>query len=340
MGSNTYIFFRDDQKKEHFTFDPSNPECLDAAGYAYFGRTLNLLEPLIADKGLTFYVTAWTVHELPSYGPNVISCVLQDEWSRELPYKDKIGMVFRTCGTFPFTSASYGYGNVYDTAANFLSQSRAALRDGKGRLQTVISKTMGKKLAPVFNIPLGYCANDDISYVPINERDCDIYFAGSIQHWSKRKIVIRRPKELARERMANALQTLQKSAPDIIIKSKVTEGFAESIETDNKSYLEHMMQTKICPIPRGANLETYRFYEAIRYGCIPIGEAFPNEYFYRDAPIIRLRDWSEMSKVVPNMLAGNDQLEYLSKKSLDWWNDFCSERATSEFMYKQISNMY
>jgi len=338
MQPNKYIFFRNDQHQVEYEVDPQKPDCLDKAEFKYFGRVLNLLEPQIQNMGLTVYITAWTVHELPSYGKNVISCILQDEWGREPKYRDKVGMVFKTCGTFPYNFESYCHGGFQDSISNFLGQSKAFLKDGDGRLRTVCAGVKGRPLAPVHKIPLGYYAREDVTYIPISERENDLYFAGSIQHKNEQKL--KRPKELARNRMTDALLALNKTNPEINIKTKVTEGFGDSISTDNQSYLQNMMNTKICPIPRGANLETFRFYEAIKSGCIPIGEAFPKAWYYDDAPIIRLKNWADIKTVVPEILNDTDRLNELHQQVLKWWEDICSEKPLADHLATKIKDFY
>lgn len=338
MQPNRYVFFRNDQRQTEFEVDPNNPECLDEAEFKYFGRVLGQLEPQIKDMGLTVYITAWTVHELPSYGPNVVSCILQDEWGREPKYRDKVGIVFKTCGTFPYNRESYCHGGFSDCVSNFLGQSKAFTKDGNGRLTTLTSRLKGEKIAPVYKIPLGYYARENVEYIPIEERENDLYFAGSIQHKNQQRL--KRPKELARDRMTSALAALAESNPEIKIKTKVTGGFGDSIKTDNQSYLQNMMNTKICPIPRGANLETFRFYEAIKSGCIPIGEAFPKAWYYNDAPIIRLKHWSDMKTVVPELLNDKDRLQDMHQKVLKWWEEICSEKPLADHLAAKIADFY
>lgn len=340
MKPNTYIFFRNDQHQIKFEFEPDNPYCLDHADYKYFGRVVSYLEPQIQNMGLTIYVTAWTVHELPSYGPNVISCILQDEWGREPKYRDKVGMVFKTCGLTPFNAESYKHGNLSDYVSNFLGQSKAFYKDGGGRLGTFISRLKNKTIAPVHEIPIGCYAYEDTVFIPFEERTNDLFFAGSIQHKKDQCFRIKRPKELARDRMTSALEKLEQKNSDIEIKTKITTDFKDSIANENQAYLQNVMNTKICPIPRGANLETFRFYEAMRSGCILIGEAFPKGWFYDDAPIIRLKDWSDMQTVIPKLLADKERMLKLHRQTLDWWENKCSEKSLAEHMAKQILDSY
>lgn len=340
MVQNQYIFFRNDQHVVQFAFDPSDPSCLDEADYKYFGRVLHELEPQIKDRGLIIYVTAWTVHELPSYGDNVIACILQDEWSREPKYRDKVAMVFKTCGRYPFTAEAYRHGGLYDSFSNLLGQMKALAQDKGAYFKTMLQSLSGRKLAPVYEIPLGCYAYEDVTFLELDQRENDLFFAGSMQHVKGKGMTIKRPKELARRRMENALDALAAKRPEIKIKKTVTGSFKESINTSNTSYLENMMNTKICPAPRGANLETFRFYEAIRSGCIPIGEAFPKAWYYEGAPIIRLKDWSEIDTVIPELLQDKTRMQELQQKVLAWWNDKCSEKATADFIAQKILSRF
>lgn len=335
-AQNQYIFFRNDQEVVKFSFDPLDPICLDEADYKYFGRVLHELEPQIKDRGLIIYVTAWTVHELPSYGDNVIACILQDEWSREPKYRDKVAMVFKTCGRYPFTAQAYRHGGLYDSFSNLLGQMKALAQDQGAYFKTIWHFLSRRKLAPVYEIPLGCYAYEDVPFLELDQRENDLFFAGSMQHINGKKLAIKRPKILARQRMQDALDILASKWPEMKIKRNVTGSFKESIKTDNCLYLENMMNTKICPVPRGANLETFRFYEAIRSGCIPIGEAFPRAWYYEDAPIIRLKDWSEVETIVPELLKDKAMMQDLQQKVLAWWKEKCSEKATADFIAQKI----
>ncbi len=335
VGENKYIFYRNDQQQEHFEFDPKDEHCLDEVGYKYFGRVLHDLEPQIKDKGLIIYVTAWTVHELPSYGDNVVACILQDEWSRDPAYLNKVKMVFKTCGTSPVVPQVFQYGGSFEKIMNVTSQTIHSLRGLRTRLKKYILKMSGQKIAPIYNIPLGYYCREDVDYVPISQRTHDVYFGGSVTHMNQSIKILRRPKEIARDRMMSALEEL--SDTDINVAKTVTSGFEESIVNNNLAYLQKTMDSKICLIPRGANLETFRFYEAIQYGCIPVGEAFPKGYFYDDAPIVRLQNWADLQSELHDILRDTEKVETMHQRVLNWWQEKCSEKATARFMLQKIN---
>ncbi len=332
---NKYIFFRNDQIKQEVAFNPDDFSCLDKYGYAYFGRVLNLLESTIKNKGLVFYVTGWTVHELPAYGSNVVACILQDEWGREPHYRDKVKAVFKSYGSKPNNLDANGYGAVYDQTVNGIAYLKAVLSDRAQRQKSLIKKISGKKLAPIVHLPLGCYAYNRVDYIPFKNRPYDFYFNGSSKHQEK-PFQIKRPKELARERMLEALAILKNKEPQLNIELKKTDSFSDSINASASKYLKTMMQTKFALVPRGANLETFRFYEALRFGCIPVVESFPKHQFYNNAPVIKLNDWSQLHEKIAPLLKQPDELEKLHKQTLQWWHEACSEEACSNIIANAI----
>lgn len=97
------------------------------------------------------------------------------------------------------------------------------------------------------------------------------------------------------------------------------------------------MNTKICLVPRGSYFETFRFFEALRYGCIVIAEKLPSHWFYDGSPAIQVADWSELDDVIE--LIENNSLLELHQKSLDWWNTLCSETAVGKYMADKLNSI-
>ncbi|MBK6897679.1 MAG: hypothetical protein IPH06_13935 [Alphaproteobacteria bacterium] len=335
MTKTKYFFFRNDQRQEYFEFNPQDPDCLRASGYQYFGLVCHHLWPLLKFRGLEIIVTPWTVHELPKYGKNVIAIIVQDEWGRAPRYLQKVGAVFKTCGLFPITREAFKYGTFKEKIASGLGQGKFLWKDYGGHIKACMQRVLGQRTAPVFTIPLGCYAYSDIDFVPFDLRTNDLFFAGSVQHG--KKINIPRPKEMARRRMLMALDNLNYMYPQIRIARRVTSGFSESINSQPDVYLQTMMNTKFCPIPRGANLETFRFYEAIRYGSIPIAEALPDLDHYKNSPVIRLKDWKELSSVVMSFHLDPEKSKDMHNKCLEHWKNVCSETAVAKHIADKIS---
>jgi len=326
---NTYIYFRDDFEKITQQFDPLEVGCLAVYGYSYIEGVLRNFEKNNPNAGLIFYVTAWTVHYLPSYGANVIAIIMQDEWSREAKYRDKVGAVFRTCGLAPSLVPTLKHGSILELSTNVLSFLRTVSKDGiSGRIRSCLLKTQGKKLAPLYDIPLGFYANEPVEYTPFDERPNILSFAGSIQH-RVAKTRVPSPKTLARQRMVQALQSCIANNPKLPIVYRETSCYKASVQ-NTASYCNEMMNSKFCLVPRGANLETFRFYEAIRFGCIPIIEHCPDLPYYKNAPLVKLNDWSQLETTLLSLLDKPDVLRQMHQDALAWWHNVCAETTIAE----------
>ena len=107
---------------------------------------------------------------------------------------------------------------------------------------------------------------------PILTRKYDVYFAGSVrneagtkwppQHW-------RSPKTMSRVQMLEGVRAFQREHPQYSINLAVTPSFGvRSGGNQTDRYSEDLMDTKVCLVARGTSLETYRYYEALRYGCV------------------------------------------------------------------------
>ena len=86
---------------------------------------------------------------------------------------------------------------------------------------------------------------------------------------------------------------------------------------------EVLSSTEFIPCPNGFfHPETYRLYEALESGCIPIVE---NAYSYYDRlfpnnPFIKIDKWAEAKPVINGW--GNDQISKKRGECIKWWRDF------------------
>jgi hypothetical protein len=84
---------------------------------------------------------------------------------------------------------------------------------------------------------------------------------------------------------------------------------------------------------QGHSLETFRFYEAIEAGAIPVieldgGKArdfFPPEYFA--APIVVVERWSDMPRILGELLADSKTLDERQRKLTVWYVSFMKAKA-------------
>ncbi|WP_263353004.1 hypothetical protein [Acidicapsa acidisoli] len=96
------------------------------------------------------------------------------------------------------------------------------------------------------------------------------------------------------------------------------------------------MDSKICLAPRGTVLDSFRFFEGLRAGCLVVCEHLTDEWFYDGAPVLRIKDWSDLPRVVEPYLYDNASLEEARLRSLGWWRDKCGEKAVGRVMAEYL----
>jgi hypothetical protein len=92
-------------------------------------------------------------------------------------------------------------------------------------------------------------------------------------------------------------------------------------------YTEIMADTRIALAPRGSSVETYRFFEAMRQGCVVICDRLPPHWFYLGCPAVQIDDWGNLEAEVKALSADPERLKDLHRRSLAWWDEKLSERA-------------
>ena len=83
-----------------------------------------------------------------------------------------------------------------------------------------------------------------------------------------------------------------------------------------------LSSTEFLPCPNGFfHPETYRLYEALECGCIPIVE---NAYKYYDRlfpnnPFLKIDKWADAKSIISGW--GEDQIKKKSIECNKWWNE-------------------
>ena len=136
-------------------------------------------------------------------------------------------------------------------------------------------------------------------------KDNDLYFGGQITH-SRRK------------QLAKVMSTL----PNALFRP--TAGFAQGDKPID--YYRILASCKIAPAPSGAVvIDSFRFFEAIEMLCLPIADRidpkgnsldFYNYLFGYDIPVEHVSNWSELNKLVPELL---NQYPKNMHRVVAWW---------------------
>ena len=308
----------------------------------YFGKAFVAMEEELQAGGWTVYLT-WSLRKLPSYGDKVVAVVLGDEWGRIPSYAARVGIIFKCYGIRPQLGCRPFTNPSYQNWLTFLQYLNAGVRfiPGWVHRKWSINRHAGA-LPPIYTIPLGYANQQELPLKPFGEREFDVSFAGSVVHkpyklWSL-KHWFQTPKSYSRRHMISEMKRIQQHYPDWKFDLKITESYKAIRTADPVEYSERVMNTKISVAPRGTSYETFRFFEALRFGCIVITEFLPSGWFYDEAPVIRISDWSQLEDKLQILLKSPNKLDEMHHAALGWWNNVCSESALGTFMASKLKS--
>ncbi len=343
--SNKYYICKVDA--EPIPWNPSESAQKVDLGCTYFGQVFEAMEKRLNVENLTFYFT-WDTHKLPSYGQNVVAVVNGDEWCRIPTYFHKVRAVFKCYGTRPILGCNPLIKPSYLNFITLLQFLRAWFARLPGWV--IYKLHQFKKLSSIagsfqsiYDIPLGYYNQLNLPIKNIECRRYDVFFAGSLVHgaypfWSI-KYWLREPKRLSRQRMISIVNRIEKKNPDFKFELSLMPDFKTSSLSDAKSYSEKLMNAKICLVPRGTSYETFRFFEALRYGCIVVTEALPSRWFYEGSPAIQITDWNELETILEKLLKDQNLMQEKHEESLNWWKNRCSEAVVGEYMAEKLNSL-
>ncbi len=301
----------------------------------YFYKIIQEFVALDTHNKKYHFLLTRKVDTLPQFSSdklnNLVVFLLGDEWCRVPSYASKVLAVFKCYGSTP--TLEFHQSNLYLNSLILLQYIRVIFKD---------LKRWGIKRKNVFPFPLGYFRQSDLPISPIFERTCDVSFLGSLKNSPKQPLIrsfrfLKSPKIVSRRSMISCISNWQ-SAKQYNIDVQLTSCFPHAKETSEISdYSERLMNTKICLSPRGTSLETFRYFEALRYGCVLISEPVPNYWFYKDSPAIYLNDWNKLPSLLESLLEDPNRLVELHHKALNWWKNQCSPSAVSSQMFKYIT---
>lgn len=112
-------------------------------------------------------------------------------------------------------------------------------------------------------------------------------------------------------------------------------GWNNGDSTEN--YCDVVNQTKIMPIPRGsASLESFRFFEAMKCGCVPVCVNQPEVDFYKIAPYFSISSWDQIQDFMQNIVKQEEEIRFLSEQAKLWHKYFCSPEGLCDYMYRTL----
>jgi hypothetical protein len=329
-------------------WNPEEPDDQPFPDCRYLGGVFRAFEDEWSGGPLTVYLTK-NPRDLPRVGDDVVAVLLNDEWFRVPAYSGEVLAVMRHLAlapwfpwrtllppSLPALLAAFNHLRLLAERRRYQAASRA-FAERKGWRQMTSDNSI--------DIPLGYLRQPERPVRAWSDRRTDVYFGGSLIHDLERrarwKRVLKRtlgnPKQVYRKSMLRHLDSYRKRNPDLRAKVSLSRDFRAIDEAQVESYADDMMDARFALVPRGTAAESYRLFEAWRYGTIPICEQLPKRPFYDGAPLVELRDWRELPSKLDALLGDRARQEALHTRALEWWREVCAEDVVGRAVARRVS---
>jgi hypothetical protein len=183
-------------------------------------------------------------------------------------------------------------------------------------------------------IPLGYHSQVEVPYIPIKDRELDLFFAGEVRHAVPKtsyKYYTSTSKFEVRGQLFRELDKIKNDwnidwdAIASVDKNRNAKAF--------NTYSEKMMNTRICLAPRGTLPDTFRHFEGMRAGCMIVSNPVPVEPYLYGAPMLLINHWSEIRGILNKYGRNYDFIEEMGNKANTWWKT----RLTPEIIGRYIA---
>eukprot|EP00668_Euglena_longa_P016706 GGOE01020996.1.p5 GENE.GGOE01020996.1~~GGOE01020996.1.p5 ORF type:complete len:104 (+),score=25.91 GGOE01020996.1:518-829(+) len=87
------------------------------------------------------------------------------------------------------------------------------------------------------------------------------------------------------------------------------------------AYLKRMVHSRFVVCPRGIGPDTYRTWEALVLGRVPVVERLLHPFLYAGLPVVQLDSWQQLnsSLLAECWEAMQAQRVHIQKLSFTWW---------------------
>ena len=294
----------------------------------YFGEAFAALDRACPDAGLRVVLTDRVTDRLPITGDDVIVICIRDELARMPAYSHDVGLVGKTYGVRRAPNDLDPRSQTLAGLAATLTQEMIVQgRRAPGAFRGAIRTLYRRSRPHVVDLPLGTYLLDDVPFVPFKERSFDVSYAGSRVNRSQeahRRVPTQKMR--SRRELEKSIRQLADERRDWHVGVHIIDTFTDA-STNSDVYSKMLMDSRITLCPRGGSLETYRFFEALRSGSVPVTEHLPARDFYTGAPAIRVRCWSDLPKVLDPLIGDQKRLYTMHESVMRWWTERCSPAA-------------
>ena len=216
----------------------------------------------------------------------------------------------------------------------------------------------------LYSYPLGIPYKiKELPIIPINERKYDIFYSGNLNKNrynffsslvyikpSFRKLIILPILYIASKfeyntklrntslRLKSLAFKLKATNFDDVFQNSVIK-FTRSFEAGlpPEQYAEILSQSKIVLSPKGFfNTECFRFYEALRQGCVVITEKLPETDYYNNKYFIEVKSWRNIDKIINSLLCNKENLEKMSLQGRKYYQKELSPKGVATYLKNKI----
>lgn len=194
------------------------------------------------------------------------------------------------------------------------------------------------------HLPLGCAAHvPHLPSVPVSERPVDVFFSGNLNaaridlYCATHRLPTGLQPAIRRLNLSRFRSALMRWAPSVPSSWQIrfTAGFAQGLTGESYADALQVSKFSICP-PGFHRNETFRHFEAMRAGSIPVSLPLPDNRAYRGAPILTVSDWSHLRDAIRSELSDPEGLAQRQRAVLDWWSTMCSPTAVAAYMAECI----
>lgn len=173
----------------------------------------------------------------------------------------------------------------------------------------------------VHPLPLGtpkdFTVKNDI---PILNRDIDVSYMG----------------QMSDDRNSEFIKYIQIHAQEL--DNSVFNFYSKWDKGISERYNRVIANSKIVIVPCGiSSLDTFKFYEAYKCGCIILSDAQNNYPFMYGSKHIEVVNWSNLAVIVKSLLSGPKHLESNSISNYNFWKNNLSPKAAFNYICGAIN---
>ena len=181
----------------------------------------------------------------------------------------------------------------------------------------------------VFPIPLGYNGSlRDLPVKPINERTIDVFFSGNLHR--------RRGPFYLGAQLFLMGQKLFGGAKKHNLQVSFGRQFGGGLSPEK--YSEVSMNSKIALVPEGyLSNNSFRFFEASKYGTLIITKKLYDYWFYKAFPGYQTNNWIGVGGKIRYLLNHPDKMEEMHRNIRKYYEENCSEKAVAEYIIGKIA---